>query len=388
MKIFTWENGEGPWGASKGNNRKTGRSGNSKRGVCPEQPDIEDVVRLAHEHFKRFKRFRRGGHGGGNMPDSKIVTIVLAIALGLWCLSGFYVVEPDQQGVVLRFGKYMQTTEAGLHWHIPMPVEKVLKPRVTRENIVEVGFRDSEAMESIFGQSMRRVSKNNNVVDVMAESLMLTGDENIVDLDFTVRWKIADARDYLFNVSNVPATIKSLAESVMREVIGRHPIDAALTDNKTLIQHKSKTLLQNVLDSYKSGVAITGVELQQVNPPKQVIDAFRDVQAARADAEKAINQAKGYSNDILPRARGQVAQVMQEAEAYKASKIAEAEGSANRFTSQLKEYRKAPEVTRKRLYLETMQEVVGNSEKIVLPDGTASQILPYLPINQLRKGGR
>ena len=387
MKILNWDNGKGPWGAPK-SGRSTGQGGGRRKAAPSQQPDIEDVVRLAQERLKR-----RFGDGGGPTPDGKSFISLLAFALvGIWLFSGLYKVNPDEQGVVLRFGKYVQTTDEGLHWHLPAPIETVIKPKVTRENVIEIGFRGSRggtAVNSFLrGQTSRFVNTNNsNVRDIMEESLMLTGDENIVDLDFTVRWKIADARNYLFSVDNVEDTIKNVAESAMREVVGRNPVDDVLTGDKSRIQAETKQLMTDVLNSYNAGVEVTGVELQQVNPPSQVIDAFRDVQAARADEERAVNQARGYSNDIIPRARGQVAQIMQEAEAYKASRIAQADGEAQRFTSQLVEYKKAPNVTRKRLYLEAMQEVVNSADTIILPDGQGGNVLPYLPLNELKKKG-
>jgi membrane protease subunit HflK len=379
MQFFSWQNGEGPWGKPRPGGRRPG-GGGRRSGGSDNQPDLEDVIRLAQERFGNW-----GGTGGGN--QRRLLSLVIVAAVVLWLLSGFYIVAPDQAGVVTRFGQYVQTTGAGLHYHLPTPIESVQKPAVTRENVIEIGFRSNRGAANFFNASVSR-GDNTNIQPIQAESLMLTGDENIVDLFFTVRWRIATPQDYLFNIADVPGTIKNLAESVMREVIGRRPIDDALTDNKTLVQQEAKQLLQNVLDNYQAGVQVTAVELQQVNPPEAVVDAFRDVQAARADAEKAVNQAKGYSNDILPRARGQVAQVMQDAEGYKAAKVAEAEGGAQRFLSQLREYKKAPEVTRKRLYLETMQQVMSEADKIVLPSGLGDQVLPYLPLNQLRQEKR
>jgi membrane protease subunit HflK len=378
MQFFSWQNGEGPWGKPRQGGRKP--AGDGRRGAGSSQPDLEDVIRLAQERFGSWR-----GNGGGN--QRRIFSLLVIGAVVLWLLSGFYIVAPDQAGVVTRFGKYIETTGAGLHYHLPTPIESVQKPAVTRENVIEIGFRSNQGAPNFFNTTAQR-GNNTNVQPVQAESLMLTGDENIVDLYFTVRWRIATPQDYLFNIEDVPGTIKNVVESVMREVIGRHPIDDALTDNKTLVQQEAKQLLQNVLDNYQAGVQVTAVELQQVNPPEAVVDAFRDVQAARADAEKAVNQAKGYANDIVPRARGQVAQVMQDAEGYKAAKVAEAQGAAQRFLSQLAEYKKAPEVTRKRLYLETMQDVLSGADKIVLPKGVGEQVLPYLPLNQLRRENR
>lgn len=312
---------------------------------------------------QKFGNFWNNDGGDGNEQK---VWFALAAFL-IYLLSGLYIVAPDEQGVVLRFGEYHRTADSGLHYHLPWPMETLQKPNVTRENIIELGFR------TFNGQGN---------VDVPEESMMLTGDENIVDLDFTVRWKVANARNYLFNVLDVEETVASVAESVMRETIGRHPIDDALADNKLAIQQESKQHLQAVLDYYRAGVQITGVDLQQVNPPREVIDSFRDVQAARADAEKAINEARGYSNRILPLARGQAAQVVQDAEGYKAATVARAQGEASRFSAQVQAYRTAPAVTEQRLYMDAMTEVLKDSPKVVVT-GKGGNLLPFLPLNQL-----
>ncbi len=378
MKIFAWDDGKGPWGNSKPSGQKPSQG---RRAAGPNQPDIEDVVRQAQD---KMKNFMGGDNGGGSTKPLKLFAL---IAIGAWLMSGFYVVATDQEGVVLRFGKYVETTTSGLHYHMPYPIETVLKPQVTRENLLEIGFRSNSASQSnMFKNRFQQGTAAE--VKVPQESLMLTGDENIVDLNFTIRWKIDDARDYLFNVQSVPSTIKNVAESVMREVIGQHPIDDVLTGQKDVIQTKAKILLQTVLDEYKAGVLINGVELQQVNPPQAVIDAFRDVQAAKADEERAVNEALGYSNDILPRARGQAAQVQQNAEAYKGAKIVQAEGQAKRFESQLKEYRKAKEITKTRLYIEAMEDILKGSQKVIMTGKSGQNIVPYLPLNELKKGAK
>jgi len=260
-----------------------------------------------------------------------------------------------------------------------------MTPQVTRENIVEVGFRAADNATPGLGSVLRNNGQR-SLVDIPQESLMLTGDENIVDLTFTVRWRIGDARAYLFNISNPDETIKSVAESAMREVIGGRPIDDALTESKQQIQQEAKDLIQQILDSYQAGVLVNQVELQQVNPPKAVIDAFRDVQAARADAEREQNQATGYANDILPRARGEAAQIQQDAEGYKAARVSEAEGSAARFISQQAAYAKAKDVTSKRLYLETMEKVMKDARKVIMSNGSKGEsILPYFNVNELQQ---
>lgn len=401
--IFSWDDGKGPWG--KKAPKSASQQPNPRRAEGPksaDQAEIEDMIRSAQEKFKRFSGGYGGnkGSGGGapiNTSGGMFIGVVVAVLAVVWLLSGFYVVAPDEEGVVLRFGKYQQTTVSGLNYHLPSPIEEVIKPQVTRENIIEVGYRSNNRQRGVFDNpsivrqaafsSESAMGDNTNIRDIAAESLMLTGDENIVDLDFTVRWRIADSRDYLFNVANVPETIKNVAESVMREVIGRRPIDDALTENKSLIQQAAKQELQAVLDTYRAGVQISSVELQQVNPPTAVIDAFRDVQAARADEERAVNEAIGYKNDVLPRARGQAAQILQEAEGYKEATVAKARGAADRFEAQLKEYVKAPAVTSKRLYLETMEKVLKDNQKVIVGGEAGKNMVPYLPLNELTKKG-
>lgn len=361
--IFNWDNG--PWGGNGG--ARPPKSSGPKRvgggnGHGP-QPDLEDVMNHLTEQLRKW----RGD--GSNGSNGKFFALA---ALVIWVLSGLYIVAPDEQGVVLRFGAYARTTDSGLNYHIPWPVETVVKPNVTRENIVEVGFRTEQ-------------SGYDGNYDVLGESLMLTGDENIVDLDFTVRWKVADAKDYLFRVQDVPETVASVAESVMREVVGRHPIDDALADNKIEIQDQSRKHLQAVLDYYKAGVTVTGVDLQQVNPPTEVVEAFRDVQAARADAEKVINESKGYANQIIPQARGQAAQLTQDAEGYKAATVARAQGEASRFTAQVQAYKTAPDVTRQRLYMDAMEEVLADKPKVVVTGKGGGNLLPLLPLDRLMK---
>lgn len=380
--VFSWDHkgGKGPWGNPKGN-RNTGGSRRKPSNPQNEGSELDDLLRGAEQ---RVRGMMNGGSNGGN---GKLIGLVL-IAVGvIWLGSGFYIVGPDEKGVVLRFGKYVQTTNPGPNYHLPWPVESVIKPRVTRENILEVGFRANRPTFRFGGTANRAgvSSVGQGGVDVPQESLMLTGDENIIDLDFTVRWRIADPRDFLFNVDDPINLIKNTAESAMREIIGKHPIDDALTENKNQIQVEMTALLQELLDSYRAGMQVTGAELQQVNPPQQVVDAFRDVQAARADAEKMQNEAIGYSNDIVPRARGEAAKLIQQAEAYKEAKVAEAQGSAGRFNSQLREYRKAKDVTSTRMYIETMEKVLKNSNKVIMSGEAGKGVLPYLPLNN--KGG-
>lgn len=303
-------------------------------------------------------------------PAGKIIVLV---ALALWGLSGLYIVNADEQGVVLRFGKFARLTESGLHYHLPFPLESVETPKVTTIHRLEVGFRGPGGAGA---QQTRAVDQ---------ESLMLTGDENIVDVQFIVQYKIKDAREFLFNVRKQHETVKAAAEAAMREVVGYNLIDTVLTTGKAAIQDDCRELLQTVLDRYKAGVDVIAVQLQDVHPPREVIDAFKDVASAREDKSRLINEADAYRNDLLPRARGQAAVLLNQAEAYKETRIRHAQGDAARYTALLREYEKARDVTRTRLYLETMENVLANPdlEKIIIDSKAAGGVVPYLPLDKL-----
>jgi len=356
--------GGGPWGGRGGPGGPGGRGPNGSGGGGPldggQMPDFEALIRRGQERLKRL--FPGGGGGRG-------VVLALAVVLGIWLVSGFYRVQTDQQGVVLRFGEWVNTTQPGLNWHLPYPIETVRTPSVEKINQIDVGFRQ------IGGSSQR---------DVQEESLMLTGDQNIIDIDFSVQWKIADAGRYLFNIRDPQGTVKIAAESAMREIIGRTNIQPALTEARAEIETKTRNLLQDILDSYESGILITGLKLQNVQPPQQVVDAFNDVQRALQDRDRLRNEAQSYRNDIIPRARGEAQKIIQNAEAYREQIVNEAEGEAERFTQVLKAYQMSPEVTKRRMYLETMQKVYARTEKVLM-DGGTSNAVPYLPLDQLRK---
>jgi modulator of FtsH protease HflK len=296
--------------------------------------------------------------------------------VALWGFSGFFRVEPDELGLVMRFGKYTRDAKPGLNYHIPYPIESVEMVKVTRVNRIDIGMRLVEDLRR--GTQMR---------DVPEESLMLTGDENIVDVDFAVFWvvKPQGAGNYRFNISNPEGTVKAVAESAMREVVGRSDIQPILTGARQNIETGVTELMQKTLDSYNSGIQITQVQMQKVDPPAQVIDSFRDVQAARADGERAQNEAQTYANRVIPEARGRAAQVTQSAEAYREQTVAEARGQASRFSKVYDEYKKAPDVTRQRLYLETMERLFGGTDKIILDQAQGGQaVVPYLPLPELR----
>jgi len=350
-----WQNqsgggGGGPWGRGP-----RGGGGN-------QPPNLEELLRRGQDQFRGIMP------KGFNRPRWFLLAILVVLAI--WGFSGFYRVQPDEQGVVLRFGKWVQTTQPGLNYHLPYPVESVFTPKVTRENNIDIGFTQT-------GGGQR---------DVPAESLMLTGDENIVDIDFSVVWVIKDAGKYLFNIRDPELTVRAVAESAMREVIGKTPIQSALTEGRQDIEIQTKDLVQAALDEYEAGIEIRRLKLQKVDPPQEVIEAFRDVQAARADQERLRNEAEAYENDILPRARGQAEKIIQDAEAYKEQIVAEAEGEAARFTSVYAQYSKAKDVTRKRMYLDTMGQIFAGMNKIIIDkSASGAGVLPYLPLPELKR---
>lgn len=359
-----WQNNGGGWQGGGGRN-PWGQGPGGPQG--PQPPNIDEMIRKGQE---RLKGVLPGGVGGKSG-----IFLLVAIILGLWALTGFYRVQPAEQGVVLRFGEYVRQVGDGLHYHLPWPIETVTKPKVAQQNRIDVGYRSSTTT----GRPVRQASFNE-------ESLMLTGDENIVDIDFTVFWRIKDAGPFLFNIeSPQEITIKAVAESAMREVIGKTPIQAALTEGREDIEFETQELIQRTLDDYNAGVIVTEVKLERVDPPDQVIDAFRDVQAAEADRERYRNEADAYANNIIPEARGRANQMIQEAEAYKEQVIAKASGEASRFTAVYEEYAKAKDVTKKRIYLETMEEILDNMDKIIIDDDAGSGIVPYLPLPEVEK---
>jgi membrane protease subunit HflK len=362
-----WSNqGGGPWGPGP-----KGPWGSGPQSSGPSPPDLEELLRRSQDRLRTVLP-------GGSLGGRGIVLIVVA-AVALWGLSGFFRVEPDELGVVLRFGKYVRDAKPGLNYHLPYPIETVLTPKVTRVNRIDVGMRIVEDVRR--GATMR---------DIPEESLMLSGDENIVDVDFAVFWVIKPDRgaaQYLFNIQNPEGTVKAVAESAMREVVGRSEIQPILTGARQNIETAVQELMQKVLDEYGAGIQITQVQLQKVDPPAQVIDAFRDVQAARADAERSQNEAQTYANRVIPEARGRAAQITQSAEAYREQTVAEARGQAGRFNKILEAYRTAPDITRERLYLETMERVLGGTDKIILDSTAAASggVVPYISLDELTK---
>ena len=353
--------GGSPWGTPPSG----GGNGSGRR---PTPPDIEEIISKIQNTINKFLP----GGGSGGAKSIAVVALILAL---IWGASGLYRVLPDEQGVVLRFGKFVKTTQPGLNYHIPFPVESVQTPKVTKVNRMDIGFRSERDSGFTSG----------GVADVPEESLMLTGDENIVNIDFSVFWVIKDAGNFLFKIQDPQGTVKAAAETAMREVIARSNIQPILTEGRSKIEIDTQEIIQNILDEYNSGIQVTQVQTQKADPPDQVIDAFRDVQAARADMERSKNEAQAYANDVIPRARGEAAKILQAAEAYKKEVVARAEGEASRFIAIYKEYAKAKQVTQERMYLETMERVLADIDKVIIDKNSGSGVVPYLPLPELTK---
>ncbi len=370
-----WSNqgggGGGPWGPPPGGGGGPNPWGRPPGGGGgPGGPDLDELMRKAQD---RMRRVMPGGFGSGLG-----IALVIGVVLAIWLASGFYRVEPDEQGVVLRFGEWVRTEQPGLRYHLPAPIEEALTPKVTKVNRIEIGYR-----------SVGDIRRGGAIRDVPDESLMLTGDENIIDIDFTVFWVIKDAGEFLFKIRDPETTVKKAAESAMREVIGQTDLQPALTEEREQIELATKGLLQRMLDEYKSGVEVTQVQLQKSDPPGPVVDAFNDVQRARADRERLRNEAEAYRNDIIPRARGNAERLIQEASAYREEVVNLARGDAARFLSIFEAYSLSPDVASRRMYLETMEQVLGSINKLIIDPSVGSQgVMPYLPLSELRPGTR
>lgn len=344
--------GGGPWG--------------QRPGSPGQQPDLEEILRRGQD---RIRQAMPGGAIGG--PLGVAIALVLVAVIGFW---GFTTrVDRDEEGVVLRFGKFTRLLSPGLNFRWPYPIEVVMKPKVTSVNRIEIGMRGTAGSRDVTGA----------VRDVPEESLMLTGDENIVDVDFVVFWQIRNAPDYLFNIQNPEGTVKDVAESAMREIVGQSDIEPILTEARAKTEAAVQALMQKTLDAYGAGVQVTQVQLQKVDPPAQVIDAFRDVQAARADQERLQNEAQAYSNRIIPEARGEAERILQAAQGYRDQVVAESKGEADRFLKIYEQYKLAPDVTRRRMYLETMEHVLSGADKVIIDDKAGQGVVPYLPLSEL-----
>ena len=349
---------KGPWGSGPQNTNRPGRGSGGPGGPrrppsAPQGPDLEELMRQLSDRFSRIF----GGRSGGGLPPGAIVTAA-GIAFALWAVSGLYVVQPDEEAVVTRFGAYVRSEGPGLRYRLPAPIEKAEKVSITSLNRLDVGgSTGAEAPE---------------------ESLMLTGDENIVDLNFSVQWRVQDASRFLFRLSDPDTVVKMVAESSVREVVGKTPLQAILTTGRGQVQAQSAELMQRILDQYGAGVSVVEVQIRTANPPPEVIAAFREVANAGQDAEAAINEANTYRNRVINEAKGDAARITQSAEAYREQAVREAEGEASRFAQVEAEYKRAPAVTRQRLYLETMERVLRNSNKVLVDGkgGTAPIVLP------------
>jgi len=374
-----WSNQSGgPWGSGP-----RGPWGSGPQSQGPKQPDLDEFLRRSQDRLRGLLPGNLGGRG---------MAVIVLVLVALWGFSGFFKVEPDEVGVVLRFGKFIREVQPGLNYHLPYPIETALTPPALRVNKIDIGF------DMRGGTNMR---------DVPEESLMLTGDQNIVDVEFSVLWLVKpnSIGDFLFNVANPASTVKAVAESAMSQVIGRSDVQPLLagfqqTENAAPsgeaapankgnatqgVLTEVQDLMQNTLDSYRAGILVQSVQLQKIQAPPEVIDSFRDVQAASSDLVRAQNEAQTYANRVVPEAKGRAAKIIQDAEAYRSQTIANAKGQASRFDQVYQQYKNAPDVTRQRMYLETMERILGSIDKTIIDTGTqgASGVVPYLPLNNL-----
>ena len=350
-----------------------GRDPWGNRGDKQGPPDLDEVLKKLQLRLGRIFGGRSGGGGGGggfSLPGGSLVgaVIIAVILVGAWAVAGFYIVDPAEEAVVLRFGGYHETNGQGLHW-APYFVDSVEKINVEQIRNQEIGFR----------------SAGGSLSSVAHESLMLTEDENIIDIKFSIQYRVSDARFYLFNVLDPDLTLRQATESAVREVVGRSGMDFVITAGRDVVAAETATLIQEILDRYEAGINITSVNMQDAQPPAQVQDAFFDAVKAREDQERIINQAAAYKADIVPKARGEANAMFERAEAYRQRVIAQAEGETDRFLKVLTEYRKAPGVTRERLYLETVEEVMANSSKVLVDLKSGNNIM-FLPLDKLLSG--
>jgi membrane protease subunit HflK len=351
--------------------------GQGPRGSNDQAKPLDDVIKEGQRKFNQFFK-QNGGDApkGGPLLPTTLLKIGGLIVLALWLGSGFYIVQEDEQGVILRFGAFVRTTGPGPNYHIPAPFETVIVQPVTRIQREEIGFRAT-------GQSSYEQNPSNNARKMSRESLMLTGDENILDVNFVVQWKVKDLRDYLFNVDLPRETVRAAGESAMREVVGESTLQDVITNGRSRIEVATATLIQNILDGYETGIEVVSVQMLGVEPPTEdVISAFHDVQTAEQDKEQTLNNAKAYYNKLIPQAEGEAAKALQAAAGYKVSVVERAIGEASRFKAVYTEYSKAKDVTRRRMYLETLEQVLPGMSKMIL-DGKDSHVVPYLPLSEL-----
>ena len=362
-------NGQNPWGSGPGNR---GGGGGSGDGGGPAGPDFEDMIRRGQD---RMRQMIPGGFGG-----RRAILIGVLVIVAFWMVTGFFRVQPGEQGVIMTFGEFSRTVGPGLHYHLPGPIQDVEIVNTEQDRLLDIGFER--------GTTVGGVPR-----DVPSESLMLTGDENIIDIDFTVRWRISDAANFLFQLRNPEETVQAVAESVMREIIGQSDLQSALTRSRAEIEQDVRDGIRRILEDYDSGISIASVQLQNVSPPPQVIDAFNDVIRAQADRETRVNEGRRYFAEVREQSRGEAARMLQDAEAYRERVINEAEGAAQRFLYVLSSYTQDPNVTAQRMYVETLQNVLSNANVIMVDSGAATggaggDVVQYLPLNELMARSR
>lgn len=354
--------GQDPWGNDK--KPKNPQKDPSSRPNGSSDADLDELIKKA----QRILGVRTGGGGSGpGGVGGKGIVIILAVVIVAWLISGFYTVDSPERGVVKRFGAYVEATQPGLHWHLPWPIESVTMVNVDRIRTAEIGYRSG---------------MSNRSGNVPSESLMLTKDENIVDIKLAVQYKISDAEKYLYAVSDPDTTLRIATESALREVVGQNSMDFVLTEGRNEVVARVMKVTQKALDSYNAGLMLTSLNLQDAQPPEQVQSAFADAVKAREDRERLINEAEAYSNDILPKARGQAARQIEEARGYRDSVVAKATGETSRFNSILSEYKKAPKVTRERLYIEAVGNMLSSTSKVFVGADSGTNLL-YLPLDKM-----
>jgi membrane protease subunit HflK len=352
-----------------GGDKKDPWSGREKP---PVPPDLDEVLKGLQDKLSRLFGGGSSGGSGSYQAPAQLAGLVAAVAVGLWALTGIYLVDEGSRGVVTRFGAYEDTTLPGLHWHFPAPIDKVEVVNIEQQRFMEIGYRSGGRQ-----QSQGSVPK---------EALMLTQDENIIDIRLAVQYQIKDAQAYLFNVADPDVTLKQVIESAQRAVIGKSTMDFVLTEGRSNIADEIKVEIQQTLDEYKTGIIVSNVNLVDAQPPDQVQNAFEDAIKAREDEQRLKNEAEAYANEVVPKARGAAARLLEESEAYKQKAVARAEGEASRFLQLLAEYEKSPDVTRERMYLDAMQEVLGQTGALVVDVKNSNNML-YLPVDKLQRSG-
>jgi membrane protease subunit HflK len=328
----------------------------------------DNIKQMNFNQFKGSKFFKKAKDKIGSKFLKSPVKFTVLIILSLWLISGLYIVDNGEQAVILRFGEYVRTSEEGLHYHLPFPIESAMIKKVTQEHRIEIGYKTS----------------GDDTIDVPSEGVMLTGDENVVKADFTIIWNIKDLKEYFFNIKDQEYTIKIVAESVIREIVGQNSLLDVLIEKRDQIESQTKQSLQELMDKYEGGVQIRSVQLLSVEPPKPVIDSFNDIQRARLEKESMINKAEAYMNERVPYARGEAEKIIKNAEAYKAKTVNAATGDVSRFKEVLSQYRISRKVTEDKIYIDTMKELMKNTDLLIMDKNVGGNALPYLNIDKAR----